>query len=321
MDILDTMVGIPSPTAVADFAAGLVFGLTGDNHLDEIEKCFKSTDPMRVDLLKAVDDFKHLHFISGVEDLGDIIWQLPTAFQDCTGMDDDIAAIEAWAEIFHHPITLTETISKNWLVHGTEIEADITKQNADWAAGNYYGAGQDMADALVGLLGPINPSLGGSYNPMVPADIAAGFIWQMTGGNPGSYADQAAFQTYMEGCYADSAQVDAAINQAITYFDQGGEDNIKAGVKLILAQIPAIEASFNGCSEQTANIQKILNYVTYVQTMNPDQRFTMVLKNLQANYATLKTDAKTISDDYSHGDYFGVGELSETAANLLIPMQ
>ena len=32
--------GFPSPISVADFVAGLMFGLTGDNHLTEIEQCF-----------------------------------------------------------------------------------------------------------------------------------------------------------------------------------------------------------------------------------------------------------------------------------------
>ena len=34
---------IPTPPtllAIPDFVAGLVFGLTGDNHLDEIESCW-----------------------------------------------------------------------------------------------------------------------------------------------------------------------------------------------------------------------------------------------------------------------------------------
>ena len=80
MSLLDAIIGLPSPTSVADFTAGLIFGLTGDNHLTEIEKCMQTTDPMRIDLMKALDDFKHFNFISGLEDFGDIILQLPYAF-------------------------------------------------------------------------------------------------------------------------------------------------------------------------------------------------------------------------------------------------
>ena len=150
--------GFPSPIAVADFVAGLMFGLTGDNHLTEIEQCFKSTDPMRVDLMAAIEDFKSFDFIAGIEDIGDIIWQIPVAFQDCTGMEDDIAAIEAWAEIFKQPIALAQTVALNWLKHGVEIETDISKTEADWEAEQYFDSGKDAANAMVALLGPINPA-------------------------------------------------------------------------------------------------------------------------------------------------------------------
>lgn len=80
MQYVDVALSLPSPTAVADFTAGLVYGLTGDNHLDEIEACMQSTDPMRIDLMNAINDFKHLDFIAGLEDFGDIILQLPYAF-------------------------------------------------------------------------------------------------------------------------------------------------------------------------------------------------------------------------------------------------
>jgi hypothetical protein len=31
---------LPPVNAVPDFVAGLIYGLTGDNHLTELEKCF-----------------------------------------------------------------------------------------------------------------------------------------------------------------------------------------------------------------------------------------------------------------------------------------
>ena len=72
--------GFPSPVAVADYLGGLIYGLTGDNHLDEIEQCFDATDVMRVDLEQAIDDFSNFDLMAGLEDIGDIIWQLPYAF-------------------------------------------------------------------------------------------------------------------------------------------------------------------------------------------------------------------------------------------------
>jgi hypothetical protein len=54
---------------------------------------------------------------------------LPDAVESCKGMDDDISAIEEWAEIFKHPLQLGELVTKRWLLHGTEVKADIAKQN------------------------------------------------------------------------------------------------------------------------------------------------------------------------------------------------
>ena len=73
----------------------------------------------------------------------------------CTGMDDDFAAIEAWAEIFTEPVKLSETVTKNWLLHKRGIKKDTEQAKADWAAGAYFNSGVDTADALVKLIGPI----------------------------------------------------------------------------------------------------------------------------------------------------------------------
>ena len=53
---------------------------------------------------------------------------LPDAVKTCQGMDDDIAAIEDWADIFHHPVELTELVTRRWLLHGTEVKEAIHEQ-------------------------------------------------------------------------------------------------------------------------------------------------------------------------------------------------
>jgi hypothetical protein len=40
-------------------------------------------------------------------------------------MDEDIAAVKDWAQIFKHPIALGELVTKRWLLHGTEVKADL----------------------------------------------------------------------------------------------------------------------------------------------------------------------------------------------------
>jgi len=50
----------------------------------------------------------------------------------CQGMDDDIAAIQAWAQIFTQPTLLSKTVAKNWLLHGNIIKVDIANEELDW---------------------------------------------------------------------------------------------------------------------------------------------------------------------------------------------
>ena len=113
---------------------------------------------MLVAVEQVLDDVKHLDLIGAAKDIGNVIWMLPDSVKSCEGMDDDINAIKVWADIFKHPIQLTETIAKRWLTHGTEIKGLLAKEQADWAAKQYFSAGDDTAAALVDLLGPIDPS-------------------------------------------------------------------------------------------------------------------------------------------------------------------
>ena len=129
--------------------------MTGHNHLDEIEQCFHGGETLAQDAQAALDDIKHLDFLQGVKDFGQIIWDLPDGFSACTGMDEDIAAIEQWAEIFKEPAKLASTVSKHWLTHGVEIKADIAQEQSDWGNSDYFHAGIDTAAAFTLLIGPI----------------------------------------------------------------------------------------------------------------------------------------------------------------------
>ena len=54
---------LPDLTGVPDFVAGLVYGLTGHNHLDEIQHCFDGSSDMLHHVQAALDDIRHLHLI------------------------------------------------------------------------------------------------------------------------------------------------------------------------------------------------------------------------------------------------------------------
>ena len=145
--------------AVPDFVAGFMYGMTGNNHLTEIESCFKGGQTLAGDAQAALNDIKHGNFIQGLKDFGTIIWDLPDGFSACTGMDDDIAAIEQWAEIFKQPVKLINTVTSHMLASGDEIKADIAEEQADWGSKKYFDAGNDTAAAFTVLIGPISKEM------------------------------------------------------------------------------------------------------------------------------------------------------------------
>jgi hypothetical protein len=147
-------VGIPV-MAIPDFIAGMIYGFTGDNQLEEIEACFHGGQDLVNDAEALVHDLIHGDFIQAIHDNALFADALEGALSTCTGMEDDFAAIEAWAEIFTEPTHLAETVAKNWILHKRGIKKDMQAESEDWASGNYFGAGVDTADALVKLIGPV----------------------------------------------------------------------------------------------------------------------------------------------------------------------
>ena len=54
--------------AVPDFVAGFIYGMTGDNHLTEIEACYQGGDQIVIDSQTAFGDFKSGNFFKGIKD-------------------------------------------------------------------------------------------------------------------------------------------------------------------------------------------------------------------------------------------------------------
>ena len=134
--------------AIPDFVAGFIYQLTGDNQMTEIEQCFTGGKGMVEDVEAALADIKAGSFIKGVEDIGKVIKDFSPALANCKNMDDDIAKIEAWAEVFTHPGTLAKEVSKNWLLHHRKVKKDIAQEKTDWAAKDYFDAGKDTGAAI-----------------------------------------------------------------------------------------------------------------------------------------------------------------------------
>ena len=95
--------------AGAHFAAGLVFGLTADNHLTEIEACFTGGELMFHEVRTGIADIKKGGWDNDVQaalEFGLVALQVPQALNTCESMGDDLTAIEEWAQIFTDPTKL-----------------------------------------------------------------------------------------------------------------------------------------------------------------------------------------------------------------------
>ena len=198
------------PLAVPDFIAGFMFGLTGDNHLAEIEKCYSGGDVLVTDAQSALADIKAGHIIQGAKDFGKIIWDLPDALADCQNIDTDLQKIEDWASVFKHPLSLTKEVTNNWLFHGVKVKEDIAAEQQDWDSGDYFDAGKETA-AAIELLIPFNEAQEQvELNIKGDAEFVAGFLYGMVGDN---HLDE------IKSCYTGTAPLRELVDSFVKHME------------------------------------------------------------------------------------------------------
>jgi hypothetical protein len=140
---------------IPDFVAGLLYGWTKENNLTEIEACWTSDLPIIQDLHTSLDDLFHGHIIHAIESFEKAVYNLQAALVPCHNMQDDIAAIDAWAAMFKEPAKLLEVVGTHWELHKRGIKKDIEADKVDFAAGEYFKAGEATADAFTLLFGKV----------------------------------------------------------------------------------------------------------------------------------------------------------------------
>ena len=92
--------------SAADFVAGFMYGMTGQNHLTEIEACYTGGELMVNEIETGIADFKKGgwdNITQGILQLGLVGLQIPQALHTCENMDEDVAAIKEWGSIFKNP--------------------------------------------------------------------------------------------------------------------------------------------------------------------------------------------------------------------------
>uniref|UniRef100_A0A7S3CQ13 Uncharacterized protein n=1 Tax=Strombidium rassoulzadegani TaxID=1082188 RepID=A0A7S3CQ13_9SPIT len=144
---------------VEEFVGGLIFGLIKKDDLPEIQKCLKDSENLEVQIVNALADVSKgdlQDILKGVQEIGQILQELPVDLSDCQGMSGDIAKIENWASIFSHPTTLITTLTKNLLSNWKDVVAEVSQTSSDYSSADYYKVGEDVGDLLILSVGPIS---------------------------------------------------------------------------------------------------------------------------------------------------------------------
>ena len=149
----------PSP----EFAAGFVYGMTGNNYESAIagpDACYtvpKHDLPskelnMAMSMLKSG---KEAGQIAAGIDYSLYVEQLNSMLGSCTDVQTDLQKISQWAEIFNDPELFGKTTTKNFIKNSDLIEADIKVMEQWWDSADYYKSGMTMAYIATILIGPI----------------------------------------------------------------------------------------------------------------------------------------------------------------------
>ena len=148
-------------SALPDLVAGVVLGLTAENHLEELTACINGGELIVYEIRQGVKDLKAggiENYLLAIFEFVLIYKQFGDALSDCEHMQDDLRAIEEWGKIFTDLKHLSEKVTYNYMRHKKEFTKDAIAIKADWDAENFFKAGVDISTLLNIAIGPIQES-------------------------------------------------------------------------------------------------------------------------------------------------------------------
>jgi len=306
--------------AIPDFVAGFVYGLTGDNNLEEIEACYQGGEVMATEIEAGIADIKiggTDHDIQAGLQFALAATQIPVALNTCEGMTDDLNAIEQWASIFKDPAKLAQKLALHYARHKSQIQADISTLESDWDSQMYFDAGKDLADLATLAIGPISSGLEDDFdcglNATVAADIVAGFMNAMPGSSKTVTAE------YMESCFKPDVNLLNDICSAANDFATKDNQKVLAGIQTVLGDLPTINASIAACPNAVADWNLVGNWFKYWKGQGEMKVYQTAYKNFSQNYQEIANDANKVSDDFSSNNYFQAGYDANVVALKVLP--
>ncbi len=280
--------------AVPDFVAGFIYGMTGDNHLTEIEACYQGGQQVVTDAQTAVADFKNGDWFKGIKDAGTAWNEIGSAMTTCSGMDDDIAAIEAWANIFTQPVELSETVAKRWLLHGRQIKKDIAKEEADWAAGDYFDAGVDTALALTLAVGPIEPVNEANMPLEAPVLFLGGMLEGLVSEN---------HLSEISTCAVDAESTVVEVEDLVGDVLAGHWFRAAEKAK---STVSSFKTSLAACESMGDDFTALESWASIF--LHPSTLIATVTKHMLFHRKDIMSDVNDIKYDWNAGEYYASGK-------------
>jgi len=146
------------PKDAGDFMAGLVEGLLKKDDFKEFKLCIDGAASLENKVATALGEILKGDIgdiVNGFEDLYSAMGDFPMDFENCQQIQEDMARIESWGQIFHDPKKLALTVATNMLMNFGKISADFVALQSDVKAGKFEVSGEDVADIMVLTIGKV----------------------------------------------------------------------------------------------------------------------------------------------------------------------
>mmetsp|Transcript_38405 Transcript_38405/g.52130 ORF Transcript_38405/g.52130 Transcript_38405/m.52130 type:complete len:360 (-) Transcript_38405:104-1183(-) len=164
-DALDSVenIAIGNKTeASAELIAGIIYGVTEKNDLEQIDTCLADADEFVSDILLGIHMLEKMDFvdlINGFSLLGATVAEIPNYLYQCAQIKPDLMEFEQWLTAFEHPKELAPVIEANIKRHLAALTLDLAKVKKTVSNGEWFHAGEELGIMLVIAVGPVEAEI------------------------------------------------------------------------------------------------------------------------------------------------------------------
>ena len=330
-------IAVKDTKAAAHFLAGWMYGMTGENNLDEISGCYHHSADIAESMQIIIRGFKKggpLWITQASLELIQLALVIPQTMQTCSNIGEDIQAIESWAMQFTEPVKLSRKVTKHMTFNALPIRKEMKSLEDNIENGAHFEAGRDLASVTNLLLNGKPPKsskkddkddddckkkgkkckneekqeVNDPKGPLVKTThITAGLLFGMTGQND---------LEQIEACFQGSQKMLDSLEQAIADFSDGGWNSITQGSIEIVQLALMIPLEMQTCSDMSEDFAKIQAWG--LQFTEPGRLTADVSKHYMFNRKLVNDAIAELKLDYSEARYFETGQDLATITNLLL---